>query len=114
MDAAGRHLPDLLAVLERFPEDDGAGVLWSVVHGVESLPGYEPELVRSVQRGPSLLGVAMVGRLINGGVFEVGGVSLIDLLREVSTSALFTAVRADAADWSQRHAEEPGTADGGP
>ena len=32
--AAGRHVADLLAVLERFPEDDGAGVLWSVVHGV--------------------------------------------------------------------------------
>jgi len=98
---AGRHIPDLLAVLERFPEDDGAGVLWSVVHGVESLPGYEPELVRSVRRQPSELGVTMVGRLLNGGVSQVGDVSLIGLLREVAASAAAPqSVRESAADWA--------------
>jgi hypothetical protein len=61
---AVRHIRDLLAVLERFPVDDGAGVLWSVVHGVESLPGREPELIRSVRRKPSELGVTMIGRLL--------------------------------------------------
>ena len=98
---AGRHIPNLLAVLERFPEDDGAGVLWSVVHGVESLPGYEPELVRSVRRQPSELGVTMVGRLLNGGVSQVGDVSLIGLLREVAASAATPqSVRESAADWA--------------
>jgi hypothetical protein len=104
--AAGRHVADLLAVLERFPEDDGAGVLWSVVHGVESLPGYEPELVRSVRRGPSMLGVTMVGRLLNSGASEVSGVPLVGLLREIAASpAAPESVRSDAADWAQRHAE---------
>ncbi|MGL6095212.1 MAG: hypothetical protein ACRC7O_05335 [Fimbriiglobus sp.] len=75
-----RHIPDLLAVLERFPTVDGAGVLWSVVHGVESFIGYEPELIRSVRTTPSELGVMMVGRLLNAGVMQVGSVSLLGLL----------------------------------
>lgn len=110
--AASRHVTDLLAVLERFPDEHGGGVLWSVVHGVESLPGYEPELVRSVRRKPSELGVTMVGRLLNGGVSEVGGASLVGLLREVATSAVASdLVRASAARWVQRHAEPFATAD---
>jgi hypothetical protein len=83
---ASRHVPELLAVLERFPEEDGAGVLWSVVHGVESMPGYEAELVHSVRRRPSELGLTMIGRLLNSGASHVGGVSLTDLLREVAAS----------------------------
>ena len=87
------------SILERFPEGDGAGVLWSVVHGVEALPGYEPELVRSVRRGPSELGVAMVGRLLNAGMSEVGSVSLVSLLREVAESkAAPASVRASATE----------------
>ena len=109
---AGQHVPYLLEVLERFPEDDGAGVLWSVVHGVESLAMYEPELVRSVRRGPSMLSVTMVGRLLNGGVSEVGGVPLVGLLWEVAASAAVPAIiRADAAEWAQMHAETDATPD---
>jgi len=101
---AGRHVPDLLAVLERFPEDEGAGVLWSIVHGVESLPGYEAELVQSVRRQPSELGITMVGRLLNSGVSHVRGASLVGLLRDVAESAAAPdRVRASAAVWAQRH-----------
>jgi hypothetical protein len=105
---AGRYVPDLLAVLERFPEDDGAGVLWSVIHGVESLLGYELELVQSVRRGPSELGVTMVGRLLNGGVSHVGGVSLVRVLQEVAVSlSASESVRASAARWAATYAEPP-------
>ncbi len=104
--AAGRHVAELLEVLERFPEDDGAGVLWSIVHGVESLPGYEPELVRSVQRAPSELAVTMIGRLHNAGVTQIGGVSLVGLLREVAAStAASESVRASVAGWVARQGE---------
>lgn len=109
---AGRHVPDLLAVMERFPDDDGAGVLWSVVHGVESLPGYEPELVRSLRRRPSFLGVTMVGRLLNAGVSRVNGLHLVALLREVAGSDAATErVRASAMPLVQRHAELGATPD---
>jgi hypothetical protein len=104
-DDPGRYISDLLVVLERFPEDDGAGVFWSLVHGLESLPGYEAELIRSVQRQPSEMGVTMIGRLLNGGVSQVGGVSLRELLQSVASAVNAPAsVRASAADWAASHA----------
>jgi hypothetical protein len=74
----------LFALLERFPLEDGAGVLWTVVHGLEDLPAYEEELVASVQRRPSYLPLVMLRRLINSGQSHVGGVDFIGLLREVA------------------------------
>ncbi|HEX3159728.1 MAG TPA: hypothetical protein VHQ45_14505, partial [Gemmatimonadaceae bacterium] len=35
----------LLGILERFPDDDGSGVFWSIVHLLEATSGYEPALV---------------------------------------------------------------------
>ena len=84
---AGVHVRDMLGVLEQYPADDGAGVLWSIVHGVESLPGYESELIWSLRRRPSELGVTMVGRLLKSGVSEADGTSLVGLLREIAASA---------------------------
>ena len=58
------ELPTLLRVFERFPEDDGAGVLWSIVHGVEALDvDYEQPLRDSIARQPSHMGRIMLGRL---------------------------------------------------
>jgi hypothetical protein len=55
----------LFGVFERFPEDDGAGVLWSIVHGVESLDiDYEAALRESLQRRSSLMGTIMLERLL--------------------------------------------------
>jgi hypothetical protein len=57
-------LPALFRVFERFPEDDGSGVLWSIVHGVESLPfNYEHALRASMARQPSFMGRVMLKRL---------------------------------------------------
>ena len=59
-------LPILFGVFERFPEDDGAGVFWAIVHGVEGLPlDYEPALQVSHQRCPSLMSEIMMRRLAN-------------------------------------------------
>jgi hypothetical protein len=58
------QLPILFHVFERFPEEDGAGVLWSIVHGVESLSfDYEPFLRQSLARQPSLMAKIMLQRL---------------------------------------------------
>lgn len=40
-------IPQLFSVFERYPSEDGAGVFWAIVHGLESLPNYEPCLVES-------------------------------------------------------------------
>ncbi len=59
-------LPTLFGVFERYPDDDGAGVFWSIVNGVESLPfDYEPILMDSMDRKPSLMGEIMIKRLCN-------------------------------------------------
>ena len=102
--AAGDCMPDLLGVLERYPEDESGGVLWSVVHGVESLPGYEGELIQSVQRGPSELGITMIGRLLKAGTSDVEGVTLIDLLHNVAESTAPECLRVHAARLAQRYA----------
>jgi hypothetical protein len=61
---SARALPKLFGVFERFPDDDGAGVLWSIVHGVEGLDlDYELPLRESLARQPSDMGKIMLGRL---------------------------------------------------
>ena len=58
------HLPQLFDVFERFPEDDGAGVLWGIVHGVEALPfDHEDALTSSLARRESHMGEVMLRRL---------------------------------------------------
>ena len=58
------HLPVLFRVFERYPEEDGAGVLWSIVHGIEGLAiDYEGALRESLCRQPSFMGKIMLQRL---------------------------------------------------
>ena len=57
-------LPTLFSVFERFPEDDGAGVLWSIVHGLEATDlNYGPALKASLLRRPSQMAKIMLDRL---------------------------------------------------
>jgi hypothetical protein len=58
------QLATLFRVFERYPEEDGAGVLWSIVHGVEALSfDYESALRESLARQPSFMGRIMLRRL---------------------------------------------------
>jgi hypothetical protein len=58
------HLRVLFRVFERFPEEDGSGVLWSIVHGIEALDiDYEAALRESLSRQPSHMGGIMLQRL---------------------------------------------------
>lgn len=61
---SAKALPALFRVFERYPEDDGTGVLWSIVHGIESLGiDYEKALRDSLGRKASFMGGAMLRRL---------------------------------------------------
>ena len=60
-------IPVLLGVFERFPDEDGAGVLWSIVHGLESVPGYEPALLESAELRPTPFKLMMIDRLRRAG-----------------------------------------------
>jgi hypothetical protein len=75
----------LLRVFERFPTADGYGIFWSILHGLEGMPGpYEAELVESVRRAPGEFSLTMLNRMLNAGEIEVVGTRLLDLLEEVS------------------------------
>jgi len=84
---AAAEFNQLLGVFERFPDDDGYGVFWSIVHCLEAFDGYEPLLVKSVNRKPVEFNVLMVNRLLNAGVLEVDNQSLMALLKSVATSS---------------------------
>jgi hypothetical protein len=60
------HIPSLLRVFERYPDEDGSGVLWSIVHGIEALPfDYESALRDSMSRRVSVMGRVLLQRLEN-------------------------------------------------
>lgn len=66
-EAPDEALLPLFQLLERFPDDESAGVLWGVLHGIEAYSDYETELVNSLQRHPTDLTVTMAGRIANSG-----------------------------------------------
>lgn len=82
--AASEGVDAMLAVFEKYPTEDGAGVFWAIVHGLESLPGYEPKLVESLRRVSSDFALVMVNRLLNAGCVEVGGIALLSVLDQVA------------------------------
>jgi hypothetical protein len=94
----------MLSVFERYPTEDGAGVSWSIVHGLESLPGYERKLVESIRRTPSEFGLVMVNRLLNTGCEDVEDVSLVSLLEQVAQDeTAVQEIRQQAQNFVNRH-----------
>ena len=87
-----KALRTLFNIFERFPEEDGAGVFWTIVHGVESFDGYEKELLDSLTRQPSEFGLLMAKRIFNTGtkkICDIGKENLIsNLLNHSGTSEL--------------------------
>jgi hypothetical protein len=73
-------ITNLFNVFEKYPEHDGSGVLWTLLHGLETLKGYELELLESLHRQPSLMSVIMIKRILNSGVERIGQVELKDVL----------------------------------
>jgi hypothetical protein len=69
-------------LFERFPDDDGAGVFWSALHGMESVGGYEEILLQYFRRLPSLMTRTMLKRMINGGETQIGGITIASLLTQ--------------------------------
>lgn len=67
-------------LFERFAEDDGAGVFWSAVHGMETRGDYEEELVRFFRRHPTEMTRTMLQRIRNSGAKSVAGISIDTLI----------------------------------
>jgi hypothetical protein len=74
----------LFNIFERFPEKDAYGVFWSILHLLESIPGYETKLIESVKRQPSEFSLRMINRMLNSDIEEVPGVKLFSVLEQVA------------------------------
>lgn len=59
-----RVVPELLALMERFPRAD-FGTPGPLVHALECQPGYPEQLAASLERQPTELGAWMANRLLN-------------------------------------------------
>ena len=109
----GRCGPDeiraLLAVFERFPEEDGHGIFWSILHKLEKCREYEPALVESVARAPGEFNVLMINRLLNGGIAHVQDVSLLSVLLSVASNPDVPSSVRSSAQRFVRHQEQRGS-----
>ncbi len=86
------------ALFERFPADeDGCGVFWAILHGIEALDGYEDELAKSLRRQPSEFGILLAGRMLNAGIETLDGASLVSFLQSIAVSPRCPASVAAAA-----------------
>jgi len=95
---AGKSLPELLALFERFPADeDGNGVFWTILHGIETFDDYERELACSLRRQPSEFAVLLAGRMLNSGAITLDGAPIAEVLTQVMDSPHCPASVADTA-----------------
>jgi hypothetical protein len=67
-------------LFERYPDDDGAGVFWSALHGMEAVGGYEDLLLQYFRRHPSLMTKTMLRRILNSGQTHIGRVAISTLI----------------------------------
>ena len=80
----------LLNLFERFPEHDGYGVFWSIIHTLETIGCYETELVNSIQRQPHEMSVLMLNRLLNDGDNEINGRKIVEILQDIAANNSFS------------------------
>jgi hypothetical protein len=76
----------LFSVFERHPDEDGYGVYWSILHGLEARGAYEPALLACVRRKPSEFAARMLNGMCNAGHKDCAGVAILHLLTEIAGS----------------------------
>lgn len=75
-----RYYHAIFNLFERFPADDGEGVFWSAVHGMEAVGNYESLLLQYFRRYPTLMTETLLIRMKNAGKDEIQGMPIISLI----------------------------------
>jgi uncharacterized protein (DUF433 family) len=88
-DQTEEFLDVLFRLYERFPNDEGEHIFWSILHGIEHYPSSDRLAVKSVLNNPSDFPLMMVNRMINAGIEKVDGVDLMELLQRVATNDIY-------------------------
>ncbi|MGJ8738784.1 hypothetical protein [Zobellia laminariae] len=71
-------IDSLFGIFEKYPTDDGAGVFWSILHGLETLE-YEQKLYDSLMDKPSHMTITMLKRIENTQSEMIAGKSISEL-----------------------------------
>lgn len=104
------HNPELgldamLGIYERYPDEDN-DILWGMLHGIEDIENYKLKVIESVNRTPSFFGVLMLHRILNANISSVGGINLVNTLKDVLNNSCATNyVREKAERFVQLHSE---------
>ena len=70
----------IFSLFERNPEEDGSGVFWTGLHGMEHIGGYEELLLQYYRRKPNEMTRAMLMRLKNSGEDRIGNTPISKLI----------------------------------
>lgn len=76
-------LVPLFRFLERFPEDESGSVLMGLLHGIETFPEYETELLDSLRRQPTEITLLLMRRIANTGQKTIAQHPVASLYRTV-------------------------------
>lgn len=102
---AAHYLRMLFGLFERFPDEDNE-VFWGIMHGLEATDGYESELLKSIQRQPSGMGLIMVNRMLNVNELIINETDLLELLRKVAADPTVTEVVRKYAHYFIEHQQQ--------
>jgi hypothetical protein len=75
-----QYYHSIFNLFERYPDEDGAGVFWSALHGMEAVGDYEDLLLQYFRRHPSLMTRTMLRRILNSGQAHIGRVAISSLI----------------------------------
>ena len=92
-----RGVETLFRLFERFPDDDGYGIFWTVLHGIEDQANYGPLLKASLRRVPVTFNLLMVNRLLNSRLPNTQRQEWLALLGEVANNPSCGKIAAEEA-----------------
>jgi hypothetical protein len=98
---ADRHfaIEPMFRLMEKFPEAD-LGSPGPLVHEIEAMPSYAPQLLSSLARRPTNLSVWMVNRILNATITKADRLQWLEQLRlAASHPAAPPAVQAGAREF---------------
>jgi hypothetical protein len=94
----------MLNIFERYPKEDGAGVFWAIVHGLESIQGYESKLIESLRKAPSEFALLMTNRLLNAESEGRIAPQVVSVLQQLAVDqTLDSGIRSEAQKIVNRH-----------
>jgi hypothetical protein len=75
-----KYYQSIFILFDRFPADDGSGVFWSALHGMEFVGDYENLLLMHHRKSPSEMTEILLRRILKSGQTHIGEVEISVLI----------------------------------